>query len=623
MGGTTDRPVGRLRRGAGEARRTRDRSHRCRAPTRPSRVAAAASGSSTRRSTRSPTRGYRDTAVDDIAGAAETSKGGIYFHFPTKEVDLPRADGDDRRQARRAGRAGGRARDRAGRPGRGGDPRGARRRSPGTGRWRGCCSSTRWARGACSRRRRTPSTTGSRRLIEGYLDEAVAAGAIPPIDTRITSIAWFGALNEVVARWLLADHPGRLEDAYPALCARSCCARVGVPEARIGRCRCPRPRAGRSRRRRDDGRAAGRGAGRARRRRARRAPGGAAAAGDRALNRALASATVAVAVVDPIALFAAAVEADLEAALWLRPSEGTAFVGIGRAWAVEPDGPDRFATAEARWRELLAAGARRPPARCAARRRSGAPGRRSGSPAASPDAGDAWAPFGAASLVLPELAAHAWTAARARLVTASPSRRPRRRPPPSSGAGAGWSTRARELEPEPERHRRPAGVRAARRSPTSSRRTTAWDRLVGMFAGAVGRGRIDKVVLARRVGLRSPVELDVPNALRRLAASAPESTIFAFRRDGRTFLGATPERLVAHRGPVVPDGRGRGHRSGAAPTPPEDAAAGRRAAGVGEGPRGARDRRRLDPRPAGADRRHARGRARARRHDACASSSTS
>ena len=31
-------------------------------------------------------RGYRETAVDDIAGAAETSKGGIYFHFPTKEA---------------------------------------------------------------------------------------------------------------------------------------------------------------------------------------------------------------------------------------------------------------------------------------------------------------------------------------------------------------------------------------------------------------------------------------------------------------------------------------------------------------------------------------------------------
>jgi isochorismate synthase len=77
-----------------------------------------------------------------------------------------------------------------------------------------------------------------------------------------------------------------------------------------------------------------------------------------------------------------------------------------------------------------------------------------------------------------------------------------------------------------------------------------WRRLVGMFSGAVGRGRIDKVVLARRVGLRSPVELDVPNALRRLAASAPESSIYAFRRGGPTFLGATPERLVRTEGRV-------------------------------------------------------------------------
>ena len=71
---------------------------------------------------------------------------------------------------------------------------------------------------------------------------------------------------------------------------------------------------------------------------------------------------------------------------------------------------------------------------------------------------------------------------------------------------------------------------------------------MGLCAGAVGRGRIDKVVLARRVDLLSLVELDVPNALRRLAASDPEGAIFAFRRDGRTFLGATPERLVSTEG---------------------------------------------------------------------------
>ena len=72
----------------------------------------------------------------------------------------------------------------------------------------------------------------------------------------------------------------------------------------------------------------------------------------------------------------------------------------------------------------------------------------------------------------------------------------------------------------------------------------AWERLVGLFAGAVGRGRLDKVVLARRVDVRSSIEIDVENALRRLAAGAPEGTIYAFVRDGRTFLGATPERLV-------------------------------------------------------------------------------
>lgn len=29
--------------------------------------------------------GYRGAAVDEIARQADTSKGGVYFHFPTKE----------------------------------------------------------------------------------------------------------------------------------------------------------------------------------------------------------------------------------------------------------------------------------------------------------------------------------------------------------------------------------------------------------------------------------------------------------------------------------------------------------------------------------------------------------
>jgi AcrR family transcriptional regulator len=178
------------------------------------------------------TRGYRDTAVDDIAAAAETSKGGIYFHFPTKEsifrelmattadklvarveraVALetePVARADAALHAVLATFAGHRTMARL-----------LFLDTMGAGRVFQAETNALHARFA--------------ELIKGYLDAAVAAGAIPPLDTQVASIAWFGALNEVVARWLLADSADRLEDAYPALRAvllRS----VGVSEGRIG-----------------------------------------------------------------------------------------------------------------------------------------------------------------------------------------------------------------------------------------------------------------------------------------------------------------------------------------------------------------------------------------------------
>jgi Tetracyclin repressor-like, C-terminal domain len=39
-------------------------------------------------------------------------------------------------------------------------------------------------------------------LIEGYLDEAVADGSIAPLDTRVATLAWLGAVNEIVVQWL-------------------------------------------------------------------------------------------------------------------------------------------------------------------------------------------------------------------------------------------------------------------------------------------------------------------------------------------------------------------------------------------------------------------------------------
>ena len=245
----------------------------------------------------------------------------------------------------------------------------------------------------------------------------------------------------------------------------------------------------------------------------------------------LAAATVPVEATDPIGLFAAAQEAGVEAALWLRPTEGFALVGVGRAWAAEGEGPGRFHDAEAAWRALVR-DARLDGDAPALLGGLGFSGRR-------PAADDPWGPFGPSSLVLPELLLTirdgVATVTGAALGPVDPRALERR-----------WDVlvaRARELTP-------PAAGMVARpvfaplRTDREQPSRPAWHRLVGTMAGAVGRGRLDKVVLARRVDLRSPVELDVPNALRRLAASAPESTIYAFRRDGRTFLGATPERLV-------------------------------------------------------------------------------
>jgi len=261
----------------------------------------------------------------------------------------------------------------------------------------------------------------------------------------------------------------------------------------------------------------------------------------------LVAATVASPAIDPISLYAAAVEADLETALWLRPSEGTALVGIGRAWAVEAEGEGRFREAEAAWYALLA-DARLDRADGPAPRGSGpvllgAMGFTGRTPAAD----DVWAPFAASSMVLPELmlaVSAGGTSVTASLVGAAAD---------AQGIRAlerRWTAlaeRARELTPSPN------GIVAR---PVFAPLTVVgeqpdrelFERLVGQFSGAVGRGRIDKVVLARRVSMRSPVELDVSNALRRLALSAPESTIYAFRRGGRTFLGATPERLVRTEG---------------------------------------------------------------------------
>lgn len=64
----------------------------------------------------------------------------------------------------------------------------------------------------------------------------------------------------------------------------------------------------------------------------------------------------------------------------------------------------------------------------------------------------------------------------------------------------------------------------------------------------VEAGEVDKIVAARRVELTLTTAVDAAAALGRLRRAHPTCATFAFRRGGRTFLGATPETLARVRG---------------------------------------------------------------------------
>ena len=161
-------------------------------------------------------KGYRDAGMEDIAVEAETSKGGLYFHFPSKQaLFVQLLDHMTHLLIERTEEA------MAGAP----DP----------------------VARADAALRIVLHTFAAHRgltrlflvdalgagpefnlkmhavheqfitLIRHHLDEAVAAGAIAPIDTDLAALVWFGALNQVVTRWALAPTAGPLEEIYPAL----------------------------------------------------------------------------------------------------------------------------------------------------------------------------------------------------------------------------------------------------------------------------------------------------------------------------------------------------------------------------------------------------------------------
>jgi AcrR family transcriptional regulator len=161
-------------------------------------------------------KGYHRAAVDDIVRASRTSKGAVYHHFPNKEaLFLALVDDFSARLAEAIATA------IEGAHGAIGKVEAALR--AGLVTFAGHRDLARIlllesvSLGVAYETKRAEVHARFGALIQGYLDQAVAEASIPPLDTRVATLAWLGAVNEVVIQWLHSGEPDLLRDAVPAL----------------------------------------------------------------------------------------------------------------------------------------------------------------------------------------------------------------------------------------------------------------------------------------------------------------------------------------------------------------------------------------------------------------------
>lgn len=149
-----------------------------------------------------------------------------------------------------------------------------------------------------------------------------------------------------------------------------------------------------------------------------------------------------------------------------------------------------------------------------------------------------WGPFGDARFVLPR-----WTYERHVGGTASLTLAlgPGERPEPAQVVQEATGILERLVGPAPRRCAAPALGRR-------SMGLAEWSALVEDARAAIARGVLRKVVLARRFDAELPAEAEPRSLLAALAATGAGIYRFAFRFGGATFLGASPELLVARQG---------------------------------------------------------------------------
>jgi AcrR family transcriptional regulator len=161
-------------------------------------------------------KGYHRALVDDIVRASRTSKGAVYHHFPNKEaLFLALVDEFSARLAEAmatgiAGAHGGLGKVQAALTA--GLETFARHRELAR-----ILLLESVSLGPAYQSKRLEVHERFASLIQAYLDDAVAEGSIPPLNTRVATLAWLGAVNEVVIQWLYRGHPDLMTEAVPAL----------------------------------------------------------------------------------------------------------------------------------------------------------------------------------------------------------------------------------------------------------------------------------------------------------------------------------------------------------------------------------------------------------------------
>jgi AcrR family transcriptional regulator len=157
-------------------------------------------------------KGYHDAIVDEIGKRTSISKGGLYFHFPSKEglffAVLDRLADRLVAKAQEASNGHGPALEQADRALRAVLISLSRRR-----RLARLLMVQGYSMGNSFERKRAEIFDRFAAVIQGRLDEASANGEMAHVDTALASRIWLGAVNELVIHWLYVGGPSPADRA--------------------------------------------------------------------------------------------------------------------------------------------------------------------------------------------------------------------------------------------------------------------------------------------------------------------------------------------------------------------------------------------------------------------------